>query len=198
MEMEVAGIVESISRPLAIRQVLQENGINILRKANLHRNRPHGPGEWLLRGAMDKTPLFEGKMEPKSGDYGSSGVFFADDPDKVLTHDEGMIVVMRSDIQGGDWILSPSLKFDQIAEQAAQRYGYDRTTVVGGLHAEEEVYKNYPVYQWIRNCATFPGEVSLGDVAHILVTPNFLNSADLERIPKEIKEKIVKLDYNVA
>ncbi|MDP2586046.1 MAG: nucleoside-diphosphate kinase [Candidatus Levybacteria bacterium] len=187
-----------ISRPAAIRKALQENGIEISSKTNIDKSFLHDPTEWLLRSTPDKGPLFKGKMEPKTGDYGTSGVFFTDNIDKIPPSKEEMVVVMRSDIQQVNWIKDPSPEFSHLVDQVAVDRGYDITKTVEAFHAEYEVFRNYPIYQYEREIATFPKEVNMEDAVLILVTPNFLNSEDLNKIPQYIKEKIVKLDYNAA
>jgi nucleoside-diphosphate kinase len=196
-KLRASEVKESMTKRTIIRQILQKHGIEMSQKTNADMERPHSPGKWLLRGTTDKTPLFEGKMRPTLGEYGSSGVFFADSPDKVFVYDKGMIIVIRSEKQG-NWILYPSVEFEELTVKAAKENGYNRREVVGGLSAERVVFQSHPIYQHERGCATFPEEVDMGEVALILATSNFLNSEDLNKIPQKIREKIVVFDYNTA
>jgi hypothetical protein len=179
---------EQVNNKPDLRQFLGRHGIEIPEEKN---GLSGIPGKWLLRGTADKTSLFSGRMEPKTGEYGSEGIFLTDKPSEVFTYNQGMIVVMESNVQEGNWIQYPSLKFSELASQEAREHGYDETKVVGGLNAENEVFKKYKIYQPEKGCATFPRAVDMDKASLILVTPNFLNQEDLGRMSPAVRGKIV-------
>jgi len=176
-----------------VKNTLKQHGIDEAPDGyNKEHQKPYG---WIFRGTQDKNSLFNGEMEPKSGEFGYTGVFFADKPEKASIYTEGMLIVVPSDVTKKDWIPNPSPQFNDLFYKAAKEHNYDVTTVSGGLAAEQRVFEKHPVYQYKRYIATLPETISMEAAKLILVTPNFLDKTDLDKIAPAIRGKIVTINY---
>jgi len=176
-----------------IKNTLEQHGVNEVPDG--YSKEHQKPCGWLFRGTQDKNSLFKGEMEPKSGEFGYTGVFFADKPEKASIYTEGMLIVVPSDVAKKDWIPNPSPQFTDLFYKAAKEHNYDVTTVSGGLAAEQKVFEKYPVYQYGRHIATLPEKLSMEAAKLILVTPNFLDKSDLAKIAPAIRGKIFTVNF---
>lgn len=155
-----------------------------------------GPSPVLVRSESTLSRLTnsnEKMFTPQTGEMGTKGVFFADCLKALMYPSEGAFYVFHTGDVAQDWLVAPSEQFRRELERVAQQRNLRLTSVSGGVEAEEVVYDRFNVYQAKRGIATSSSPVGLDKVSAVLVTPNFIASHELAKIPPVIKNKIIEL-----
>lgn len=147
------------------------------------------PNHWLIRGENNIGRLTSNlKMEPHHGEWATFGVFFADNA-AALPH-RGIYYVLQREDLSSHWLTCPSDEARQRLEEVAQLRHLDLTKVSSGLQAEEELFRNHPIYQMVKGICTVPDPVEIARARLILVKEGLLQTNRLQ-IPPSLNARIV-------
>lgn len=153
------------------------------------------PRPWLVRGTGNLSILSDGQglFMPQDGEMGTNGVFFGDCLKSLMYPSKGAFFVFPTSSVASNWLITPSLEYQQELERVASERHLSLTTITGGVEAESEVYRRNNIYQKMRGIATVASPVEVERATAILTTHSILHNDDLAKIPHHIKNKLVEL-----
>ncbi|MBP9702979.1 hypothetical protein KBD69_04805 [Candidatus Woesebacteria bacterium] len=142
----------------SLRESLSSLGIE-LRKGN-----QNGPGRWIIRGKQSNKP--DTVLKPQPGQYGTYGVFFADNQEGLVIPSTGYLYV--ADANRYDWLVSGSSEWKRELVNIAEQKRLNLTKIGGGIEAESILYHSFCVYQPIHGYATIPNEINSNELDFVL------------------------------
>lgn len=130
----------------------------------LRKGNQNGPGKWIIRGKQSSKP--DSVLKPQPGQYGTYGVFFADNQEGLVIPNTGYLYVADATRYG--WLVSGSSEWKRELVNIAEQRMLNLTKIGDGIEAESILYHSFCVYQPIHGYATIPNEIEFNELAYVL------------------------------
>ncbi|HUD19082.1 MAG TPA: hypothetical protein VMR81_01385 [Patescibacteria group bacterium] len=172
-------------------RVLGDHGFDIGPEPH-HQSQPR---PLLIRGDNHLNFIMgkESNFSPHSGQMGSWGVFLADTISAVMFGDVYYVFHssrLLSATGEASWLNPQSTKWNDLFDSIAAKKRLNTRTLSGGLEAETEIYKHYPIYEPNLGIATIPTSVSIAMADKIMIKKQTYETVQ-NRIPSYLLPKVV-------
>lgn len=183
--------LEQLSTEERLQSLLRSSGISIP-------TLPHGqkfPLEILARGDFNEKHLTgkEQLFTPHPGQMGTWGIFLADVLSAVVDADILYVFQTQKVLQttgANQWLsYNENNSRDLLAKISSLKH-LNVTTLDGGIEAEEELFKENPIYQPLLGIATIPNPLPVSHAYRIFVKNSVLETIQ-GNIHRSLTNKIV-------